>query len=561
MEIAGGILDSFYLVLNVLFNKVFAPVLTDILAVFGEVVIASLAQQFSYLAYLILVGLCGILDGLEGMINVFVGIEKVIVDNRPMTLMEMMFQLDVVSRAFLMVTFVAVCLCLLFTIVSVARSISSMTLENKNPISHVLKSAMKAAVTFLTVPFFCIFLLQISTAVTTQVQDAVMNQKGFEKTPSTGTYVFLISSLRAGRKDPNNLGSFLTRLGEFEDNYLEPDMEDDLRKEYLSGKKDYKNLLDSGMDFTPAKFDYIMGYVAVIFMIIMFVGLVIQFIRRLLELLMLYIVSPLFVATIPADDGAMFKRWREMFVAKFLSGFGVIFSLKIFLLLLPIIFSSKLNLGASMVYQNLTTGPVTEAGASIGSGTASSGGSGNSIDEAMSKSGLAGMGSNSSMNDIMYSLGLDYDVDSPSLEESLIDSLLKLLFMMGGVLAIYKSQTMVLELLNPQAAQDSKESVMLAMAVSMKAAQMAKQAVETGATVAAGAATAGAGSAAMVGAKAAAQTAGKAVAQSAGKAVAKSAGKAVSGGAKKALKSAGQKTGQAVSGAAQKVTQGSENDG
>ena len=56
MEIAGGILDSFYLVLNVLFNKVFAPVLTDILAVFGEVVIASLAQQFSYLAYLILVG-------------------------------------------------------------------------------------------------------------------------------------------------------------------------------------------------------------------------------------------------------------------------------------------------------------------------------------------------------------------------------------------------------------------------------------------------------------------------------------------------------------------------
>ena len=53
MEIAGGILDSFYLVLNVLFNKVFAPVLTDILAVFGEVVIASLAQQFSYLAYLI----------------------------------------------------------------------------------------------------------------------------------------------------------------------------------------------------------------------------------------------------------------------------------------------------------------------------------------------------------------------------------------------------------------------------------------------------------------------------------------------------------------------------
>ncbi|MBS6955196.1 MAG: hypothetical protein KH230_18410 [Enterocloster asparagiformis] len=545
MEIAGGILDAFYMVLTVVFNKVFTPVLTDILAVFGEVVIAYMAEQFAYLAYLCLVGLCGILDGLEGMINVFVGTEKIIVDHKPMTLMEMIFQLDVVSQGFLIVTMVAVCLCLIFTVVSVARSISSMTLENKNPISHVLKSAMKAAVTFLTVPFFCIFLLQISTVLTTQVQTAVMNQTGVVGNPSTGTYVFLISSLRAGRKEPNNIGSFLSRLGDMESNYLEPDMEDELRREYLSGKKDYKSLLDSGMDFSPAKFDYIMGFVAVIFMILMFVGLIIQFIRRLLELVMLYIVSPFFVATIPADDGSMFKRWREMFVAKFLAGFGVIFALKIFLLLLPLIFSSKLNLGASVVYHKMNPADAFETV------TPESQGGTDAIDQALERNGLAGLGSHSSMNDIMYSLGVDYESDSPSLEESMIDSLLKLLFMMGGVLAIYKSQTLVLEILNPQAAQDTKESMMLAVAAGMKAAKIGKEAVEAGASLALGAVSGGTGTAAMMGAKAGA---------TAGKAAAKTAGQVMKKGAKKAVKSAAQKTKQAVGDTAGKITQGSEHD-
>lgn len=548
MEVVGGILDALYLILTVLFNEVFSPVLTDILAVFGEAVIAYMAQQLSYVGYLLLLALCGILDGLEGMINVFVGIEKVIVDNRPMTLMEMIFQLDVVSRAFLIVTFVAVCVCLIFTIVGVARSISSMTLENKNPISHVLKSAMKAAVTFLTVPFMCIFLLQMSTVLTTQIQTAVMNQTGVAGNPSTGTYIFLISSLRAGRVEPNNLGSFMSRLGEGESNYLEPDMEDELRKEYLSGKKNYKSLLDSGMDFSPHKIDYIMGFVAVIFMIIMFVGLVIQFIRRLLELVMLYIVSPFFVATIPADDGAMFKRWREMFVAKFLAGFGVIFSLKIFLLLLPIIFSSKLNLGSAVISEKMNYG---EAFETIGSEIT---GGENGVDTALKNGGLSELDGHAVIDNVMFSMGVEDD--TPGLAESMIDSVLKLLFMMGGVLAIYKSQTMVLGILNPQAAQDSKESMMLAVAASMKAAQVAKSAVDAGGALALGAVSGGAGTAAAMSAKGA-MVAGKAGATMGVKA-AQTAGKAVKSGAKKTVTSAAGKAKQTAGQAAEKITGGTD---
>lgn len=118
-------------------------------------------------------------------------------------------------------------------------------------------------------------------------------------------------------------------------------------------------------------------------------------------------------------------------------------------------------------------------------------------------------------------------------------------------MAIYKSQTLVLEILNPQAAQDTKESMMLAVAAGMKAAKVGKEAVEAGASLALGAVSGGAGTAAMMGAKAGA---------TAGKAAAKTAGQAMKKGAKKAVKSAAQKTKQAVGDTAGKITQGSEND-
>lgn len=535
MEVLQGMLDTLFGALTILFNEVFSPILLDILVVFWNSVVTDFALQFAYLAYLLLVFLCGVLDGLENIVNVFVGTQKIIVDNQPMTLMEMAFNLDVVSRAFILITGVAVCVCILFTIFATVRSISTMTLANKNPITHVLKQAFRAAVTFMVVPFFCILMLQLSTALTSQIQASVLNQSGEGSNASVGTYVFLAASLRAGKVEPGDFGSFFSRMGSWEDNYLEPDMGDELRMDYLSGRKDYRKLGDSGLDFSSMKIDYVMGFVAVIFMIIVFAGLVVQFIRRLLELVMLYLVSPFFVAAIPVDDGELFKRWREMFIAKFLAGFGVLFAIKIFLLLLPVIFSPKLNLGTAYVQGS-------EFKQSIQEGQ----GSGDSVSIALEKSGLGELAESGVVDNVMYYAGVEDE--SPGTEASIIDSLLKLVFMMGGVLAIYKSQTMVIEILNPKAAQDTKESVMLAMAVSMKAAKTAVDVGTAVAGLAAGAVTGGAGTAAMAGAKAGVM---------AGKAAAKTAGGAAKTAAKKAVKSAAKKAGNTVSGAAEKAVKDS----
>ena len=143
MEVAKGFTDVLYTTMVLLFNEIFVPVMTEILSLFYEKAMYVLSHSVSILAYFFLITVCKILDSLETMIGIFAGTENVIVDNKPMTFMEMVFNQDAVSKGFLMITLVAVGICFLFTIFAIVRSMSSSTLENKNPISQVLKDAMK----------------------------------------------------------------------------------------------------------------------------------------------------------------------------------------------------------------------------------------------------------------------------------------------------------------------------------------------------------------------------------------------------------------------------------
>ena len=112
----------------------------------------------------------------------------------------------------------------------------------------------------------------------------------------------------------------------------------------MDGTRDYRNLSQVRADFHISNFDYIIGFVTAILLILILAAVILKFIRRIFELLLLYLVSPLYVSTIPLDDGAIFARWRELFIAKFFSGFGSIFAMKYYLMVVPYFTSSNLML-------------------------------------------------------------------------------------------------------------------------------------------------------------------------------------------------------------------------
>ena len=87
----------------------------------------------------------------------------------------------------------------------------------------------------------------------------------------------------------------------------------------------------------PDKFMYLPAMIASIALVIAMIVALINLSKRVYEIVLMYIIMPMSMSTLPLDDGARFKAWRETFVTKILLAYGTVFSVNIFILLLPII--------------------------------------------------------------------------------------------------------------------------------------------------------------------------------------------------------------------------------
>ncbi len=172
----------------------FKPILTDILEVFINYFMSVIWSMWSEWLLGILAIVCSLVDFVENIFNVFAGISPVTVGEKSTYLLDAFFQMQEVTYAFANITLLAVAISFLFTIYKTAKSISDMALEDKNPVSKVLGNGLKAAVTFMLIPFLCIAMLQISSVVTNQAVSAFESAQGKS---TTGTVIFLSAGLDA----------------------------------------------------------------------------------------------------------------------------------------------------------------------------------------------------------------------------------------------------------------------------------------------------------------------------------------------------------------------------
>lgn len=93
----------------------------------------------------------------------------------------------------------------------------------------------------------------------------------------------------------------------------------------------------------PDTFLYLPSMIASIGLMIAMVVAIINLAKRVYEIVLLYIVLPVSMSTIAIDDGARFKIWRETFITKIVLAYGTVFSVNIFILILPIISKMKIS--------------------------------------------------------------------------------------------------------------------------------------------------------------------------------------------------------------------------
>lgn len=85
---------------------------------------------------------------------------------------------------------------------------------------------------------------------------------------------------------------------------------------------------------------YLVAIIVFISMFMLSVGLV----KRIYDIIVLIVCMPLVCGTIPLDDGARFRAWRETFMSKVLVAFGAVIALNVFYMISSFIMSPAFDL-------------------------------------------------------------------------------------------------------------------------------------------------------------------------------------------------------------------------
>lgn len=97
--------------------------------------------------------------------------------------------------------------------------------------------------------------------------------------------------------------------------------------------KSWKN---NGM-VNPNSFMYLPALISSIALLIALLVATLNLAKRVYEIIFIYLCMPVSMSTMPLDDGARFKNWREMFLTKIILAYGAVLSVNVFILILPII--------------------------------------------------------------------------------------------------------------------------------------------------------------------------------------------------------------------------------
>ena len=143
------------------------------------------------------------------------------------------------------------------------------------------------------------------------------------------TIVFLMATSEAAQNKAYNVN---------------PSVTDNLRGAYYVGDKSIYDLdsVMSDFDIAIGTFDHILIIFAAWFMIPNLVICVFNAIARMFNVLLLYLMAPLALAPMPMDDGGKFKQWTTAFVIQCFGILGIIVSMRLLMLFLPMVWNSNL---------------------------------------------------------------------------------------------------------------------------------------------------------------------------------------------------------------------------
>lgn len=277
---------------------------------------------FQQLCLLLFLWLLKLVDGLMEIFSAISGITDVTYKGEKVNIIEFLAGDSTVNTIFWCIFILAIGLTCIFTIAALIKNMINSQ-RNVSTIVGKFFLALLGTMAMLTVLFLIILisnsLLVLVSQVfqignTTKLSSALFNACAGDWINGYSVSEFDIS--RLGVKEI---------FGDYTTGFVFPD------------KWKYNGMVN------PDNFLYLPSLIAGVALAIALVVAVLNLAKRVYEIIFMYFVMPMSMSTLPLDDGARFKTWRETFITKIVIAYGTVFSVNIFVLLLPLITRMRID--------------------------------------------------------------------------------------------------------------------------------------------------------------------------------------------------------------------------
>lgn len=281
-------------------------------------ILDELKDWFFELIYKLQSGICYLIDFIKEVFFKLCGLDTVKVNGEEKDLVSSLVQSNTIHRVFLTVFLIGVILLVIFLIIALIRA--NYQGNEKKGRGAIMAKAGQSFLICLLVPFLLLAGMTLVSTIMGSLNNAM--QMHITDSPSKlGGQMLITSGYNAFKGSAENRAAIETM--------------------FLTGELDYNNLGHVRMFYNIHDINYVIGIFGGLVMLIMFAISSITFIQRIFDIILLYIVSPVSISTIPLDDGNRFRVWKDMLIAKLLGAYGIILVMNLFFLIMPQISSMQ----------------------------------------------------------------------------------------------------------------------------------------------------------------------------------------------------------------------------
>lgn len=272
----------------------------------------GLKEWFYGLLYTLQAGLCFLIDFIKRIFFKLCGLDTVTIDGEQKDLVTSLVQSNTIHRVFLTIFLIGVILLTVFLIIALIRA--NYQSNEKKSRGTIFTKAGQSFLIMLLIPFLLVagmtLVNTIMASINTSMQVYITEGQTF-----IGGQMLITSGSNA-------------YIGEASERAL-------IETKFLTGALDYNNLDVVKQYYDVADINFVIGILGGLVMLVMFVISSVTFIQRIFDIILLYIISPVSISTIPLDEGNRFRVWKDMLISKILGAYGIILVMNLFFLIMP----------------------------------------------------------------------------------------------------------------------------------------------------------------------------------------------------------------------------------